>query len=733
MTAQLERLGLDPHEAFEVLFDLVEGAVCLVTPDGLVARASQGAVQLFGGAATRPGSALERCLADQASRAALARCLSGEGGSCEVVASGSLGEPRPVLLSARPLRSVRGEHGWWLVGFFERGSGVCTPLPCAAFRRAVESMQIGVTVTDLDRIIRYVNPAEAAMHGYEREELIGQPASVLGVSPGTAEAPPAADGGTSWRRESINRRKDGSRIAVRLFSDPLRDHAGRVVGMVTCSQDLANPWGDSDLAQRLQRAVEQSPALVIITDTQGRIEYVNPQFTAVTGYEPEEVLGQNPRVLKSGELPSEVYRELWETITRGGTWRGEFHNRRKDGTLYWALAAISGLVDDRGNLRHFIGVQEDITRRKDMERELEAKSAELARLNQFKSDMVAITSHDLRSPLNGMIALANLLRDRGESLDAAARARLAGQIASAGQRLAAYVGDLLDVERLHAGRLTLEAQEVPLDEVVRAAAALVASELEARRQTLELTGTDCPLRVLGDRLRLERVLLNLLTNASKFSPRGSVIEVGTETREGWVEIAVADCGPGIPEEDLERVFERYYQAGGGHTVQRSAGAGLGLFICRELVRLHGGSITVTNRPEGGCRFVVSLPAPKAGRQAPQLRVLVEEAPPVPADMLDAVLGRTAAVTRIAGRDRLEALLKQPEPFDVAFVSAATAAALSRGKKQATRLVAIAEDASELRHASIDDVLLLPLSYTELAETVRAAVVARREGASDLRA
>lgn len=122
--------------------------------------------------------------------------------------------------------------------------------------------------------------------------------------------------------------------------------------------------------RKLTRAVEQSPSGIIITDTEGKIEYVNPAFSAATGYSPQEAVGENPRLLKSGEQSPEVYRELWETIRSGREWRGEFHNKRKDGSYYWAEATIAPITDEVGRITHYVGEQENITERKRMEESL---------------------------------------------------------------------------------------------------------------------------------------------------------------------------------------------------------------------------------------------------------------------------------------------------------------------------------------------------------------------------
>jgi PAS domain S-box-containing protein len=126
--------------------------------------------------------------------------------------------------------------------------------------------------------------------------------------------------------------------------------------------------------RKLSRAVEQSPVSVVITDLEGSIEYINPRFTEVTGYTLEEVLGKNPRILKSGEMPPEAYQHLWQTIKAGGVWRGEFYNRKKNGELYWERASISPILDERGSITHFVAVKEDITEWKRTEAELRLQS-----------------------------------------------------------------------------------------------------------------------------------------------------------------------------------------------------------------------------------------------------------------------------------------------------------------------------------------------------------------------
>ncbi len=146
--------------------------------------------------------------------------------------------------------------------------------------------------------------------------------------------------------------------------------------------------------RKLSRAVEQSPVSVVITDTDGSIEYVNPKFTQVTGYSSDEVLGMNPRILKSGEVSPEVYREMWEMITAGREWRGEFHNRKKNGELFWEFASISPIFDERGQITHFVAVKEEITDRKRTEESLARSELLFRSLIENALDIIAVVAPD---------------------------------------------------------------------------------------------------------------------------------------------------------------------------------------------------------------------------------------------------------------------------------------------------------------------------------------------------
>lgn len=197
--------------------------------------------------------------------------------------------------------------------------------------------------------------------------------------------------GRAYRVEFRLQHRDGSYRFILAQGTVFRSADGTPTRMLGSQVDLTERRAGEEQIRKLSRAVEQSPASVVITDLQGNIEYVNARFSAVTGYRFDEVRGQNPRVLKSGEMPPAGYLQLWQTITSGGEWRGEFHNRKKNGDLFWELASISPIVDGAGRITHFLAVKEDITEQKQAATQLAESEQRFRTL--FESAPVAIAVH----------------------------------------------------------------------------------------------------------------------------------------------------------------------------------------------------------------------------------------------------------------------------------------------------------------------------------------------------
>ena len=267
-----------------------------------------------------------------------------------------------------------------------------------SYRRLFEAAQDGILILDVDTgRITDANPYLVKLLGFSRGEMIGKTVGELSpfkdiVSNQAMLERLQKDGYVRYEDLPLETR-DGRHIAVEFVSNVYQAGDKKVI---QCNiRDIRARKSFDGKMRQLSQAVEQSPVLVVITDTKGNIEYVNRKFSEVTGYSLAEVVGKNPRILKSGECPPATYQELWACITSGGTWCGEFHNRKKNGELYWERASISPVLDASGKATHFLAVKEDITERKRAEEalreseELLKRSQHVARVGHYTLDAVA--------------------------------------------------------------------------------------------------------------------------------------------------------------------------------------------------------------------------------------------------------------------------------------------------------------------------------------------------------
>jgi len=418
--------------------------------------------------------------------------------------------------------------------------------------------------------------------------------------------------------------------------------------------------------RKLSVAVEQNPASIIITDTFGIIEYVNPSFIALTGYSFEEAVGSSPRILKSGETSDEEYKQLWETILAGGEWHGEFHNRKKNGELFWEQALIAPIRDENNVTTHFVGIKEDITARKQLENQLR-HSQKMDAVGQLAGGI----AHDFNNILTAIVGYASIIHLKLPA-DSPLK-KHAEQIAATAERGATLTQGLLAFSRKHASNPVVADLNEIINRVHQLLLRLISEDIH-----LEINLEQKGLPVLVDSGQFEQVLMNLATNSRDAMPHGGSIVIATEAvtidsafviargfgKPGrYAVLTFSDSGEGMEDETVKHVFEPFYT-----TKELGKGTGLGLSIIYGIIKEHNGYVVCRSAIGIGTVFQIYLPvldtAPAAmvekvpekvdGGQAGGLILLAED------DEITRVLGKEileefgyAVVEAVDGEDALD--------------------------------------------------------------------------------
>jgi two-component system cell cycle sensor histidine kinase/response regulator CckA len=398
-------------------------------------------------------------------------------------------------------------------------------------------------------------------------------------------------------------RHDGRIVPVQASASRIKLY-GRPL-LLTLLRDVTERKRMDAQLRQLSCAVEQSPVSIVITDPAGNIQYVNSRFTAVTGYSFTEVVGKNPRILKSGEVPAGVYAQLWQAITSGQEWHGEFHNRKKNGDIFWEAAAISPILDEAGRISHFLAVKEDITTKKELEAQLiEAQKMEVL------GHLAGGVAHDFNNILAVIMGYCNLMTaDLGED---SPFKKYADEIQHAADRATGLTRQLLIFSR----KQIVQPVVLDLNEVVKELNKMLRRLID---EHIEMTIT--PGRHLGhiraDAGHVGQVLMNLTVNARDAMPNGGKITITTEnvtldekqalTLTGakpgnYVRLGVSDTGTGMTADVKARVFDAFFT-----TKPKGKGTGLGLATCQTIVKQSGGFITLNSEPGMGATFGIYFP------------------------------------------------------------------------------------------------------------------------------
>jgi PAS domain S-box-containing protein len=555
----------------------------------------------------------------------------------------------------------------------------------ARYRLLADSMTDIILKFGANGIISYISPA-CRLIGLDPDETVGRsvleliaPADARRAGEMIAALFSGEDVDNSEDRLHCVRTPDGREVWLEGSPTVIRDGAGAVVEVISTMRDVTKRR-QTELAlaeseKRFRRLAENARDIISRCDLNGRVTYISPAFELLTGFAPEELVGE----LADANVPEEdrpALRAAFMAALHGArdadSQRVQFRSRCKDGRVIWLESQPLPDVDAlTGKVIGVTDIVRDITHRVALEDELRRARAEAEAAAAAKADLLATMSHELRTPLTSVIGFSRLVAEQPE-LTATTRGYV-NRMGEASRALLSAVNDILDFSKLEAGGVVLQSEPTLIADLARGSLEMFQPQAGAKDIALEL---DCDIddglaiTIDGDRTR--QVLLNLIGNAVKFTDEGEVtLRIRYRAADRMLEVQVSDTGPGIPADRLDRLFKRYSDVDGALT-RTHGGTGLGLAICKGIVEAQGGQIGAFNRPGGGSCFHFSIPASGAeqgettARAAHALpltgvRVLVVDDHPANRELAGLFLGGVGAELTYAkdGEEGVKAAMAQP--------------------------------------------------------------------------
>jgi PAS domain S-box-containing protein len=492
--------------------------------------------------------------------------------------------------------------------------------------QAFATTEVGITISDNDGRIVYTNPADAKMHGYTVDELIGQSAKIF--APPEYQEVPLSEKETKgffyWKRERVNVRKDGSRFPVRLISNPITDHQGRSLGKVVVCEDITE-YKQAEAALKeehnlIRILIDNLPDMIYIKDTQSRYLLANTAMVrAMPVRTQDELLGKTDFDFQPLDTAEQAYADEQAILDSGQPLinREEPVINQRSGNIHWVLSTKVPFYDSQGSRLGIIGINRDISDRKRMEAqlltahtELKGKNGQLAKLNASKDKFFSIISHDLRSPLNVVLGYSETLEHELKDTPNDRIPTYLQGLREAAEKLYTLLENLLTWSRIQRGDMIYSPNPWNLNDIATENIELLYLQAEQKQISFR-NSIESDIMIYADFYMVNAILRNLLTNALKFTNPGGQIEISARRNDSSVEIAVSDTGVGIKEEDLPKLFRidiRYTHAG----TAGEEGTGLGLSLCKELVEKNKGTIRAESEFGKGTTFYFTLPCPSEG-------------------------------------------------------------------------------------------------------------------------
>ena len=494
-------------------------------------------------------------------------------------------------------------------------------LPGGIYKLLVQSVRdYAIFTLDPRGYILTWNEGAERIKGYKPAEIIGKhfssfypPGDIARGKPEYELKVAVAEGRVEdegWRV-----RKDGSLFWANVVITALRDDSGELIGFAKVTRDLT----ERRRAEQALRVSEERFRLIIqgvkdygifMLDRKGTVVSWNAGAERIKGYKASEIIGRHFSTFYPAEDVASG-KPAWElkVAAAEGRVEDEGWRVRKDGTLFWANVIITAMRNDAGELIGFAKLTRDLTERRAAQERAVADARRLAEeqsSNKSKSEFLAAMSHELRTPLNAIGGYAELIEMGVGGAVSEQQREYLERIRSSQQHLLALINDLLNYSRIESGQVTYDRQRVELHDCVERVMTMVMPQATTKR--ISVVHGPCPDTVVAtaDRLKVEQIVLNVLSNAVKFTPQGGRITVSCRATDDAALIDIRDTGPGIPADQRSAIFEPFVQLGRSLTSAHE-GTGLGLAISRDLARAMDGDVTVESAPGEGSTFTLRLP------------------------------------------------------------------------------------------------------------------------------
>ncbi len=464
-----------------------------------------------------------------------------------------------------------------------------------------------VMITDDTGRIEYVNSAFEERSGYLKAELLGQTPRIVKSGKHSPEFYKTLWetilSGKTWQGDIYNRRKNGTLYWEYLQVSPLKDVSGKISHFFSLRlTDKQRELAEKNV-NKLTHTLDQLPQAVLMTDLEGIIVFVNPAFEKITGYSKNDILGLNPNLLKSGNQTPDFYKQLWETITTGKYWRGEFHNKRKNGVFYWERAVISPVHNDEGVITHFIAIRDDITCEKEQAILVQKVQKQLATAEKLAGigQLAAGVSHEVLNPLNIISIRIQMLSKKYPNQPELTPA-FQGMLKEI-SRIEKILSGLLKFARAGSDKFESVSIETFISEDILP---LMEDGLKLNNILIEKKWESPLPQVSVVRDEIRQVFINLLNNSKYAMPNGGKITIALEEilifRKSYLRIRISDTGEGIKKEYLDKIFDPFFT-----TKPEGQGTGMGLSVSHGIVEKHGGNLNVESEEGKGVTFIIDLP------------------------------------------------------------------------------------------------------------------------------